>query len=110
MHIEAFREFCLSPAEAVKEFPFDEQTPVFKVGDKIFALTDVDDFESINVKCAPETAIEPGENYNDIKPGHHMNKKHWNTIVVDGDVPDAEIMRWIRHSCELMRLSLPKKV
>lgn len=110
MHIEAFRKFCLSLTGAVEEFPFDEQTLVFKVGGKIFALTDVDDFESINVKCDPETAIELREKYNDIKPGYHMNKKHWNTIAVNGDVPDAEIMRWVRHSYELVRLSLPKKV
>jgi predicted DNA-binding protein (MmcQ/YjbR family) len=110
MQIEAFRDFCLSLAGVTEGFPFDEQTLVFKVGGKIFALTDVDDFESINVKCDPETAIELREKYNDIKLGYHMNKKHWNTIVVNGDVPDAEIMRWVRHSYELVLLSLPKKV
>ncbi len=98
MHIEAFREFCLSLAGAIEEFPFDEQTLVFKVSGKIFALTDMDDFESINVKCDPETAIELREKHNDIKPGCHTNKKHWNTIVVNGDVPDAEIIRCVRHS------------
>lgn len=110
MHIEAFREFCLSLAGATEEFPFDEQTLVFKVGGKIFALADVDYFDSVNVKCDPETAVELREKYNDVKPGYHMNKKHWNTIVVNGDVPDAEILRWVRHSYELVLASLPKKV
>lgn len=110
MHIESFREFCLSLAGTTEEFPFDEQTLVFKIGGKIFALADVDHFYSVNVKCDPEIAIELREKYNDVKPGYHMNKKHWNTIVINGDVPDAEILRWVQHSYDLVLVSLPKKV
>jgi predicted DNA-binding protein (MmcQ/YjbR family) len=110
MHIESFREFCLSLAGTTEEFPFDEQTLVFKVGGKIFALTNVDYFDSVNIKCDPETAIELREKYNDVKPGYHMNKKHWNTIAVNGDVPDAELLRWVKYSYTLVLASLPKKI
>jgi predicted DNA-binding protein (MmcQ/YjbR family) len=110
MHIESFREFCLSLAGTTEEFPFDEQTLVFKVGGKIFALTNVDYFDSVNIKCDPETAVELREKYNDVKPGYHMNKKHWNTIAVNGDVPDAELLRWVKYSYTLVLASLPKKI
>jgi predicted DNA-binding protein (MmcQ/YjbR family) len=108
MNIEMFRDFCLSLKGTTEEFPFDESTLVFKVGGKIFALTDIDLFNSINLKCDPETAIELRERYSSVLPGYHMNKKHWNTILIDGIIPDNQILDWIKKSYELVLLNLPK--
>ncbi|WP_017730247.1 MmcQ/YjbR family DNA-binding protein [Nafulsella turpanensis] len=110
MHIEAFREFCLHLPGATEDFPFGEETLVFKVGGKMFALTDMDTFESINLKCEPEKAVELREQYEGVLPGYHMNKKHWNTVLTDGSVPDVLLKEWIRDSYELVVQSLPKKV
>jgi predicted DNA-binding protein (MmcQ/YjbR family) len=82
---------------------------VFKVSGKIFALTDIELFESINLKCDPERAIELREKYPCVLPGYHMNKKHWNTIVLDGTVSDKVLQEWISHSYDLARKSLPKR-
>lgn len=110
MHIEAFRDLCLSLPGATENFPFGEQTLVFKVGGKIFALTNIDQFESINLKCDPERAVELREQFEEIRPGYHMNKKHWNTVVTDGDVPDTLLREMILESYELVKASLPAKV
>lgn len=109
MHIEAFREFCLSLPAATEDFPFDEQTLVFKVGGKMFALTDIELFESINLKCDPEKAVELREQYEGVLPGYHMNKKHWNTVLTDGSVPDRLLKEWTRDSYELVKAGLPRK-
>jgi len=88
MNIEMFRDFCLSLKDTTEEFPFDESTLVFKVGGKIFALTDIDLFNSINLKCDPETAIELRERYSSVLPGYHMNKKHGSyTSVKQHEIP-----------------------
>jgi predicted DNA-binding protein (MmcQ/YjbR family) len=92
-----------------EEFPFDANTLVFKVMDKMFALTDVDNFESINLKCDPERAIQLRDEYEAVQPGYHMNKKHWNTVLMDGRVGDKLIKEWIDHSYELVVQSLPRK-
>lgn len=92
-----------------ESFPFDEVVLVFKVGGKMFALADVDYFESINLKCDPEKAIELREQFPAVQPGYHMNKSHWNTIVMDGSVPDALVREWILDSYDLIVASLPKK-
>ena len=89
MDIVQYRDFCLSLPGVTEEFPFDEQTLVFKVMGKMFALTDVDHFTSFNAKATPEDCIALREQYAGIKPGYHMNKQHWNTIAADGSVPDA---------------------
>ena len=109
MNIEAFRAYCLGKAEVTEEFPFDENTLVFKVFGKMFALADVALFESINLKCDPEKAILLREEYSCVLPGYHMNKKHWNTILMDGSVPDRLIREWIDDSYRLVREKLPKK-
>jgi predicted DNA-binding protein (MmcQ/YjbR family) len=109
MHIEAFRKFCLSLPAATEDFPFDEQTLVFKVGGKMFALTNVDLFESINLKCEPAKAVELREQYEGVLPGYHMNKKHWNTVLADGTIPDTLLKEWTRDSYELVVVGLPKK-
>lgn len=109
MNIEEFRDYCLSLAGVSESTPFDEKTLVFKVMDKMFALGNMEDFVSINVKCDPEKAIELRENYQAVKPGYHMNKKHWNTISIHLDMPDSEIKVWIKHSYELVLAGLTKK-
>lgn len=109
MNIEIFREHCIKKEGVTEEFPFGENTLVFKVSGKMFALTDVDLFTSINLKCDPEKAVLLREHYNAVQPGYHMNKKHWNTIVMDGTIPDPLIFQWIDHSYDLVFESLPLK-
>lgn len=110
MNIEEFRDFSLSFNEVTEEFPFDNNTLVFKVMGKIFALCDVDEFESINLKCDSKIAIQLREEYPDIVlAGYHMNKKHWNTIVMENIIPDKKIKEWITDSYNLVVAKLPKK-
>ncbi len=110
MNIEEYRAHCLSFPMVTEEFPFDSKTLVYKVAGKMFALTDVDEFESINLKCDPERALELRDQYDGIIGGYHMNKKHWNTVATDGSVGDKLILELIDHSYELVFNSLPKKV
>jgi predicted DNA-binding protein (MmcQ/YjbR family) len=98
MNIEDFREYCLSKKGVTESMPFGEDTLVFKVLDKIFALTGLDESFSFNVKCDPELAVSLRERYNCVQPGYHMNKKLWNTIYVDGSVNDSLLCQWIDHS------------
>lgn len=98
MNIEDFREFCLSKNFVTEDFPFDNVTLAFKVDGKLFALTNVDLFETVNLKCDPEYAIELREQYQDVTPGFHMNKKHWNTVKVNGDVDDTLFFKLVEHS------------
>jgi predicted DNA-binding protein (MmcQ/YjbR family) len=110
MDIEKFRSYCLSKKGVTEEFPFDRSTLVFKLMGKIFALTDIDTFDGINLKCDPEKAVELREIYPSVLPGYHMNKKHWNTIVIDGSLPDKLIFQWIDSSYDLIAKSLTKKL
>ena len=110
MNIETFREYCISKNGVSEEFPFDNQTLVFKVLGKMFALADVDLFEGINLKCDPVWAIELREKYIAIIPGFHMNKKHWNTVAMDGTIPDSFVMELIDHSYELVVANLPRSL
>ncbi len=110
MNIEEYRAFCLAKPEVTEGFPFDNKTLVFKVMGKIFALTDIDSFEGINLKCDPDYAIELREHYQAVSAGYHMNKKHWNTVQTQSDIPDEKIMELINHSYELVaRKNRPKK-
>lgn len=108
MNIEEFREYCLSKPATAESFPFDENTLVFKVAGKMFALTDIVDAFNINIKCDPETAIGLREHHDCVQPGYHMNKKHWNTIIIDGSVSDALLKDWIDSSYDLIVSSLNK--
>ena len=108
MNIETIREYCLSKKGVTESFPFDEITLVFKVSEKIFLLTNLDGEFSINVKCDPEKAVELRELYPSVVPGYHMNKKHWNTVFIDGTLSDAIIFSFIDQSYDLIRLSLTK--
>ncbi len=108
MNIEELREYCLSKKGVTELFPFDEVTLVFKVGDKMFALTNLDGEPTVNLKCDPERAIELREQHSSIIPGYHMNKTHWNTVIMDGSVSDKLIYELIEHSYNLVFESLPK--
>jgi len=103
MNIESLREYCISKSNVEEGFPFGEDTLVFKVKGKIFALANLDGDLSINLKCDPEFALELREKYTSVQPGYHMNKKHWNTVLLDGTIPDSEIINWIDHSYSLVK-------
>lgn len=103
MNIEEFRDYCLSKKGVTEELPFDEITLVYKVLGKMFALTGMDGDFSINLKCDPDKVIELREEFPDkVLPGYHMNKKHWNTIVVDGRISDKLLYTWIDDSYSLI--------
>lgn len=109
MDIEILRNYCLSFENVTEEFPFGNDTLVFKVSGKIFLLVSLNDIPlQFNVKCNPEKAIELREAYDSIQPGYHMNKKHWNTIILDNSMPPILIKEMIRHSFDLVIASLPK--
>jgi predicted DNA-binding protein (MmcQ/YjbR family) len=108
MNIEEFREYCLSKAGVTEEFPFDEVTLVFKVGGKMFALTNLDGEWSLNLKCDPDKAIVLREQYPAIREGYHMSKIHWNTLMMNGSLNNRLIKDLIDHSYELVRSKLPK--
>ncbi|MEM6361843.1 MAG: MmcQ/YjbR family DNA-binding protein [Bacteroidota bacterium] len=110
MDIESFREYCMAKPGVTEGFPFDNQTLVFKVMGKMFALCDVDLFTFINLKCDPERAIELREQYEGIKPGYHMNKALWNSVYMDGTVPDNLTLELTDHSYKLVAASLSKKL
>lgn len=109
MDIESFRDYCLIKKGVTEEFPFDENTLVFKVMGKMFALTDIDLFESVNLKCDPEEALILREKYPSVIPGFHMNKRHWNTIKMEDNIPDNLIKQWIDHSYNLVVSNLSKR-
>jgi predicted DNA-binding protein (MmcQ/YjbR family) len=100
MNVESLREYCISKTETTECFPFDDVTLVFKVFDKMFALMNLDSELSINLKCDPEKAIALREKYSCVLPGYHMNKAYWNTVIIDGSVPDSLIFEWVDHSYE----------
>ncbi|MGM9511350.1 MmcQ/YjbR family DNA-binding protein [Larkinella sp. GY13] len=111
MNIETLRNYCLSKSGANESFPFGEDTLVFKVGGKVFALTSMDSRPlSVNLKCNPELAVELREQYDAVRPGYHMNKVHWNTVIIDGTIRESDLKKWIDHSYELIVASLPKAV
>ncbi len=108
--IEKVRKHCFKKRGVTEGFPFDDETLVFKVMNKIFCLANLTPPLSINLKCYPELAVELREKYNAVTPGYHMNKTHWNTIALDGSVPNKEILSWIDHSYEIVTNGLTKKV
>ena len=110
MNIEEYREYCITKKGVTESFPFDETTLVFKVMNKMFALTGIDEFSFINLKCDPEKAIELREVYTGVTPGYHMSKTHWNSVSTKGDIPDQIIYQWIDDSYDLIVSSLTKKL
>lgn len=115
MHIEQIRDFCITKKGVTEHFPFDEVTLVFKVMNKMFALSSLDRWErgeeSINLKCDPEKAEELRGEYEGINPGFHMSKKHWNTVTINtSDVSDDLVRELINHSYNLVVKGLTQKV
>jgi len=110
MNIEEFRDYCMAKAGVTEETPFGPDTLVFKVMGKMFALSGIETFDFINLKCDPDEAIDLRDRYEAVKPGYHMNKKLWNSVYVDSDATDEEIYKWIDDSYRLIVESLPKKV
>ncbi|MBP8793727.1 MAG: MmcQ/YjbR family DNA-binding protein [Lutibacter sp.] len=110
MNIEEFRTYCLSKKHVSESFPFDQQTLVFKVGDKMFSLTSLEKHPtSVNLKCDPERAIELRDSHSEITAGYHMSKKHWNTIVIESSLPHQLLKELIDHSYELVVSGMTKK-
>lgn len=110
MNVEQIREYCVSKTDCEESFPFGPDTLVFKVAGKIFLLLSLDGNPvSFNVKCDPAKAEELREQYDCVRPGYHMNKKHWNTVTVDGSAPGKLLQEWIDHSYELVAPKKKKK-
>jgi predicted DNA-binding protein (MmcQ/YjbR family) len=114
MNLEIYDEYCLSKKGVTEHFPFDEDTLVFKVGGKMFALSSLSQWEkcepSVNLKCDPDKAQELRAQYEDVKPGFHMSKIHWNTVNINRDISDGFVKELIDHSYELVFKSLTKKL
>jgi predicted DNA-binding protein (MmcQ/YjbR family) len=109
MNIETFREYCLGKPAATEGTPFGPEDIVFKVAGKIFAIAALMEVPPrVNLKCDPDLALELRDRYEQVTPGYHMNKKHWNTVVLEGVIPEQEITKMIDHSYELVVQSLPK--
>ena len=108
MNIEEIRDYCLSLPEVEETLPFGPDVLVYKVNGKVFLLLPLDAEElRLNVKCNPERALELREQYNCVLPGYHMNKKHWNTIIVNDSITSALLKEWINHSYELVSKRRP---
>lgn len=110
MNIEELRDYCLQKPGVSEGLPFGDDTLVFKVGEKLFLLTSLSKGDSFNVKCDPELAIELREQFTEVQPGFHMNKKHWNTVSMSGSLSFKQLHQMIDHSYELILKSLPKKL
>lgn len=110
MHIEALRDYCIAKPLVTEEFPFDEVTLVFKVAGKMFALIPTDKTDlRISLKCEPDRAISLREHYPAIIPAYHMNKQHWNALLIDQGLPDKLVYELVDLSYDLVLQSLSKK-
>src|SRR5438445_3066090 len=99
MDVESFREYCLAKPGTSESTPFGEDVLVFKVAGKMFALAALDEVPAtVNLKCDPDLALELRDQYEQVRPGYHMNKKHWNTVEIESGIPEAELRRMIDHS------------
>jgi predicted DNA-binding protein (MmcQ/YjbR family) len=109
LDIEDFRTYCLGKPHVTEGTPFGEDVLVFKVGQKMFALVSLDEVPpTANLKCDPDQALELRDRYEEVRPGYHMNKKHWNTVELGGRIPAVELRKMINHSYDLVVASLPK--
>ena len=110
MNIESLRQYCLAKKGVTESLPFGPDTLVFKVGGKLFLLASLDALPlQFNVKCDPDETEQLRDEYSCVLPGYHMNKKHWNTVIVDSTVSDKQLQRWIDASYRLVFESLPRK-
>ncbi|MVN92220.1 MmcQ/YjbR family DNA-binding protein [Mucilaginibacter aquatilis] len=110
MNIEDVRNYCLQKQGVTESFPFGPETLVFKVGERLFLLIGLDTANRFNVKCDPERAVELREQFTEVQPGYHMNKRHWNTVYTDGALSRKQLCEMIDHSYTLVANSLPKKL
>ena len=111
MDLEQLREYCLKKPHVSETTPFGEDVLVFKVANKIFALLALDEVPArVNLKADPDRALEWRDRYEQVQPGYHMNKRHWNTVELDSGIPDREIQTMIDHSYDLVVQGLPKKM
>ena len=111
MNIESLQQYCLLKKGVTEETPFGPDNLVYKVGGKMFLLASLDSIPlQFNAKCDPDEAVRLRDTYACVLPGYHMNKKHWNTIRVDGTVSDRMLQQWIDASYHLVVASLPKKI
>jgi predicted DNA-binding protein (MmcQ/YjbR family) len=114
MNLETYYEYCLSKKGVTEHFPFDQDTLVFKVGGKMFALSSLNQWEkgepSVNLKCNPDYALELRAQYSDVQPAYHMSKVHWNTVVINSEVSDKFVKELIDDSYQLVFNSLTKKI
>ena len=110
MNIEELRDYCINKKGATEGFPFDEVTLVFKVMNKMFALTSLKGDLTVNLKCDPEKAVELREHYDFVRPGYHMSKVHWNTVDLYKTLDDRLVRSWIDDSYNLIVKSLTKKL
>ena len=109
MDLAEFREYCLSKPGSIEGTPFGPDVLVFKVEGKIFALAAFDEVPpTVNVKCDPDLALDLRDRYEEVRPGYHMNKKHWNTVEIEGRIPEVELRKMIDHSYEMVIKRLPK--
>jgi predicted DNA-binding protein (MmcQ/YjbR family) len=110
MDIEQLRDYCLSKANVEESLPFGPDNLVFKVNNKMFLLASLDENPlRFNAKCDPEKAIQLREDHPCILPGYHMNKQHWNTVIIDGSLKTAELKELIDHSYDLVQTKAKKK-
>ena len=116
MNIEDFRTYCLSFKGAYEKMPFekaasayDRNLLVFCVAEKWFCFVNVETFDFCNIKCAPDRIVDLQERYEGVTPAYHMNKKHWNSIILDGTVSDKDIERMIAESYDLTNVNRKKK-
>jgi predicted DNA-binding protein (MmcQ/YjbR family) len=108
MDLTQFREYCLSKARATESTPFGPDVLVFKVGGKMFALAALDEMPTrVNLKCDPDLALELRDRYEQVTPGHHLNKRHSNTVEIESGVPDAEVRKMVDDSYRLEVKTLP---
>lgn len=109
MDLAQFCEYCLSKPRATEGTPFGPDVLVFKVAGKMFALAAIDEIPTtVNLKCDPDWALELRDRYEQVRPGYHMNKKHWNTVEIDSGIPANELRKMIDHSYELVAVNLPR--
>ena len=110
MDAAELRGWCLAQTGTVEEFPFGPETSVFKVGGKLFAISALDRMPlEVSVKCEPELAVQLRVTYAAIRPGYHLNKRHWNTVTLDGSLPDQLIRDLVEDSYDLIVSALPKR-
>ena len=108
MDLEQVRAYCLKKKDVTETLPFDEDTPVYKVSGKMFCLANLNPPIFINLKCDPEKAVELREKYEEVQPGYHMNKMHWNSIYLASNILDKIVYGWIDDSYNLTVTKLPK--